>query len=50
MKYVIPKYEMDVIETEDILTASTNQGSKYEVEHKGDESENEIMNAFDLFR
>lgn len=50
MKYIAPKYEISVIEAEDILTTSTNQASKYEVEQKGDGSGNVIMNALDLFR
>ena len=50
MKYIAPKYEMAVIETEDIITASINQGSKYEIEQNDDGSGNVIMNAFDLFR
>ncbi len=47
MKYVPPKYEVAVVETEDILTASLE---KYEVEKNNDGSGNVIMNAFDLFR
>ena len=47
MKYVTPKIEISVIETEDILTASSE---KYEIEQKDDGSGNVIMNAFDLFR
>ena len=47
MKYVTPKYEVAIIETEDILTASSE---KYEIEQKDDGSGNIIMNAFDLFR
>ena len=50
MKYIAPKYEISVIETEDILTTSTNQASKYEVEEKGDGNGNVIMNALDIFR
>jgi len=50
MKYATPKYEMAVIETEDILTASTGQTANYEIEQKDDGSGNIIMNAFDLFR
>lgn len=38
MKYIAPKYETSVMETEDILTTSTNQASKYEVEQKDDGS------------
>lgn len=47
MKYVTPKYEVAIIETEDILTASSE---KYEIEQNNDGSGNVIMNAFDLFR
>ena len=50
MKYVTPKYEMALIETEDILTASLGQTSKYEIEQKDDGIGNIIMNAFDFFR
>ena len=34
MKYVTPKYEMSVVETEDILTASSGQAANYEIEQK----------------
>ena len=50
MKYIAPKYEMSVVETEDILTASSGQAANYEIEQKDDGSGNVIMNAFDLFR
>ena len=50
MKYIAPKYEMALIETEDILTASSGQATNYEIEQKDDGSGNVIMNAFDLFR
>ena len=50
MKYIAPKYEMALIETEDILTASSGQTANYEIEQKDDGSGNIIMNAFDLFR
>ena len=50
MKYVTPKYEVALIETEDILTASSGQTANYEIEQKDDGSGNVIMNAFDLFR
>ena len=50
MKYIAPKYEMALIETEDILTASSGQTANYEIEQKDDGSGNVIMNAFDLFR
>ena len=46
MKYVTPKYEVAIIETEDILTASSE---KYEIEQNNDGSGNITMNAFDLF-
>ena len=49
MKYITPKYEMVVIETEDILTASSGQAANYEIEQKDDGSGNITMNAFDLF-
>lgn len=35
MKYIAPKYEMALIETEDILTASSE---KYEIEQNNDGS------------
>ena len=38
MKYVTPKYEMSVVETEDILTASSGQAANYEIEQKDDGS------------
>ena len=50
MKYVTPKYEVAVVETEDILTASSGQAANYEIEQKDDGSGSIIMNAFDLFR
>ena len=50
MKYIAPKHEMALIETEDILTASSGQAANYEIEQNNDGSENVIMNAFDLFR
>ena len=50
MKYVTPKYEMVVIETKGILTASSGQAANYEIEQKDDGSGSIIMNAFDLFR
>ncbi len=50
MKYATPKYETAVIETEDILTASSNQASKYEIVQNDDRSGNVIMNALDLFK
>lgn len=50
MKYVTPKYEVAVVETEDILTASSGQTANYEVEDNKDGTGNVIMNAFDIFR
>ena len=50
MKYIAPKHEMALIETEDILTASSGQVANYEIEQKDDGSGNIVMNAFDLFR
>ncbi len=47
MKYIAPKYEFATLETNDIITASTD---KYEVENNNDGSGSVIMNAFDLFR
>ena len=41
---------MALIETEDILTASSGQTANYEIEQKDDGIGNIIMNAFDLFR
>ena len=49
MKYVSPRYEIAVVETEDILTPSA-QAPKYEVVHKAGGEGNVIMNALDLFR
>ncbi len=47
MKYVTPKCEVAVIETEDILTASSE---KYEIEKNDDGSGNVIMDALSIFR
>ena len=47
MKYVTPRYEQTVIETKDILTASSE---KYEIEQNHNGSGNVIMNALDIFR
>ncbi len=47
MKYIAPKYEMALIETEDILTASSE---KYEIEKNDDGSGNIIMDALNIFR
>ena len=41
---------MVLIETEDILTASSGQTANYEIEQKDDGSGKIVMNAFDLFR
>ena len=50
MKYVTPKYEMAVIETEDILTASSGQTANYEVEDNNDGTGNVIVDALSIFR
>ena len=50
MKYIAPKYEMALIETEDILTASSGQAANYEIEQKDDGSGNIIMDALNIFR
>ena len=47
MKYVTPTFEIAVIETEAILTASPE---KYEVENNNDGSGNIIFDALNLFR
>ena len=47
MKYVTPKFEITVLETEDILSASSE---KYEIEENDDGSGNIIMDAFNIFR
>jgi hypothetical protein len=49
MKYLTPKYEAFVMETEDILTVSSNQTAYYEVELKADGSGKIIITASDLF-
>ena len=46
MKYVTPKYELTVLETEDVLAASSE---KYEIEQNDDGSGNIIMDAFNIF-
>ena len=46
MKYVAPRYEQAIVETKDIITASSD---KYEIEQNDNGSGNVIMNAFDLF-
>ena len=45
MRYEAPKYEMILLETENILASS----EKFEVQENDDGSGNVIMNAFDLF-
>ena len=50
MKYVTPKYEVAVIETEDILTASSGQTANYEVEDNNDGTGNVIVDALSIFR
>jgi hypothetical protein len=49
MKYVTPKYEVAVIETEDILTASSGQAANYEIEQKDDGSGNVFIDMSKLF-
>ena len=49
MKYVTPRYEMSVVETEDILTASSGQAANYEIEQKDDGSGNIIIDMGKLF-
>ena len=49
MKYVTPKYEMFVVETEDILTASSGQAANYEIEKKDDGSGNILIDIGKLF-
>ena len=46
MKYVTPKYEIAVIETEDILTASSE---KYEIEQNNDGSGDILIDMGKLF-
>ena len=45
MKYVTPKFEITVLETEDILASS----EKYEIEQNSNGSGNIIMDAFNIF-
>ena len=47
MKYVAPRYEKTIVETENILTASSE---KYEIEKNDDRSGNIIMDALSIFR
>ena len=49
MKYVTPKIEISVIETEDILTASSGQAANYEIEQKDDGSGNILIDICKLF-
>ena len=49
MKYVTPKYEVSVVETEDILTASSGQAAKYEIEQKDDGSGNILIDMGKLY-
>ena len=49
MKYVTPKIEISVIETEDILTASSDQAANYEIEQKDDGSGNILIDMGKLF-
>jgi len=50
MKYVTPKYEVAIVETEDILTASSGQTANYEVEDNKDGTGNIIVDALSIFR
>ena len=45
MRYEAPKYEMILLETENILASS----ERFEIQENDDGSGNVIMNAFDLF-
>ena len=49
MKYVTPKIEISVIETEDILTVSSGQAANYEIEQKDDGSGNILIDMGKLF-
>ena len=49
MKYVTPKIEISVVETEDILTASSGQAANYEIEQKDDGSGNILIDMGKLF-
>ena len=49
MKYVTPKYEITVVETEDILTALSGQAANYEIEQKDDGSGNILIDMGKLF-
>ena len=50
MKYQEPKYNITVMETEDVIAASSAQTVKYEVEQNNDGSGNVIMTASNLFK
>ena len=49
MKYLTPKYENDIVEAKDIITASSDM---FEIQHDPSEDGkgNIIMKAFDLFK
>ncbi len=47
MKYETPKYKAVIVETKDVITASTD---KYEIEQNDNGTGNVIMNALDLFK
>ncbi|MBO5356879.1 MAG: hypothetical protein J6A95_03845 [Clostridia bacterium] len=49
MKYVTPKIEISVIETENILTASSGQAANYEIEENDDGSGNILIDIGKLF-
>ena len=49
MKYVTPKYEVAIVETEDILSASSGQAANYEIEQKDDGSGNILIDMGKLF-
>ncbi|MBO5380305.1 MAG: hypothetical protein J6A90_08260 [Clostridia bacterium] len=49
MKYVSPKYEMTVFETEDILSSSEKYEISESTDGNGNKAGNVIMTAFDLF-
>ena len=49
MNYVTPKIEMSVVETKDILTASSGQTANYEIEQKDDGSGNILIDMGKLF-
>ena len=49
MKYIAPKYEIALVETEDILTASSGQAANYEIEEKDDGSGKILIDMGKLF-